>query len=62
MECYFLVYSMGVKPFLSFVSLGRIPLGCCLHQGSVGGAFLWLFCRMTRAVKQEKQDMSQTEN
>ena len=47
---------------------GTIPLGCyCskkksfqkLHQRSVSGAFLRLFCRTTRAGKQEKQNMSQ---
>ena len=46
---------------------GPIPLGICnsnirffqkLHRPSVGGAFLPLFCRMTLAVKQEKQNMS----
>ena len=32
-----------------------------LHQGSVSGAFLFLFCRMTLGVKQEKQNMSQAQ-
>ncbi len=39
-------------------SLKRYPIK--LHQHSVSGASLCLFCRMPIAVKQEKQNMSQT--
>ncbi len=50
--------AMLVTPLGFSHSLGSYPIK--LHQRSVSGAFLCLLLLMTRAVKQEKQNMSQT--
>lgn len=61
---------IGVECFNLLKPYGTIPLGVCnsnirfsqkLHQLSVRGTFLRLFCRTKRGVNNEKQNLSQTE-